>query len=441
MGPETRPTTGPMSVLVRESHQLPSLWRRPSDVRNDVAPGYHPSRRKFLAHGEGDSRWRGGLANQEHAAVTRVALWCVGLDRYLPAGRREHLVDFLGREPCEPGLPEGRDHQPAQTMSKALHASAVLRGHRGRRGKPTAGRGERTEVGQDTFGRRAREVAQEAFDEEQRRAGLVVSDAPEGSDEAVAVEVDRHERDAVGRRADGGEASAFVGLCGGMVNLEPDHSRSRESQGATVVAGAKNDDLADTALESREARTIEERRAARHPLPPLRAPLPQRTPSQRVVEAKLRVCVAGRELGTVEFRPCERHKPRCRRRLARSHEHASSQNRELPPSSVETGFVESNRHRSSDRVPVVAYGLSLNGRSTVLCGSLLPEHLEELPLGHSWDQSTSATSTLPTMSLLTVCAIGRSGGRGMKTASSSTSASLPICARRSDRVTTRACSR
>jgi hypothetical protein len=28
---------------------------------------------------------------------------------------------------------------------------------------------------------------------------------------------------------------------------------------------------------------------------------------------------------------------------------------------------------------LVAYGLSLNGRSTVLCGSLLPEHLDELP--------------------------------------------------------------
>jgi hypothetical protein len=28
---------------------------------------------------------------------------------------------------------------------------------------------------------------------------------------------------------------------------------------------------------------------------------------------------------------------------------------------------------------LVAYGLSLNGRSTVLCGSLLPEHLEGLP--------------------------------------------------------------
>jgi hypothetical protein len=28
---------------------------------------------------------------------------------------------------------------------------------------------------------------------------------------------------------------------------------------------------------------------------------------------------------------------------------------------------------------MVAYGLSLNGRSAVLCGSLLPEHLEELP--------------------------------------------------------------
>jgi chloramphenicol 3-O-phosphotransferase len=28
---------------------------------------------------------------------------------------------------------------------------------------------------------------------------------------------------------------------------------------------------------------------------------------------------------------------------------------------------------------LIAYGLSLNGRSTVLCGSLLPEHLEGLP--------------------------------------------------------------
>jgi hypothetical protein len=28
---------------------------------------------------------------------------------------------------------------------------------------------------------------------------------------------------------------------------------------------------------------------------------------------------------------------------------------------------------------LVAYGLSLNGRSTVLCGSLLPENLEETP--------------------------------------------------------------
>jgi hypothetical protein len=72
--------------------------------------------------------------------VTLMVLWCVGLDRYLPAGLREHFVDFLCRESGEPGLPEGRDHQPAPTMSEALHASAVLRGNRERRGKPTAGR-------------------------------------------------------------------------------------------------------------------------------------------------------------------------------------------------------------------------------------------------------------------------------------------------------------
>jgi hypothetical protein len=123
---------------------------------------------------------------------------------------------------------------------------------------------------------------------------LVVADAPEGSDDVVAVEVDRHERDAVGPRAKSGETGAFVGLCGRMVNLEPGHSVCRESQGAAVVAGAEDDDLADTSLESREARTIEERGAARHPLPPLHAPPPQRAPPQRMVEAKLRVCVTGR---------------------------------------------------------------------------------------------------------------------------------------------------
>jgi len=223
-----------------------------------------------------------------------MTLWRVGLDGYLPAGPREHFVDLLCRESGEPGLSEGRDHQPAQTMSEALHASAVLRGNGERRGKPTGGRGERTEVGQEAFGRCAREVAEKAFDEEQSRAGSVVADTPEGSDDVVAVEVDRHERDAVGRRAESGEAGALVRLCGGMVDLEPGDSGSRESQGAAVVACAEDDDLADTALEGREARTIEERGAARHPLPPLRAPPPQRTPAQRVVEAKLRVCVAGR---------------------------------------------------------------------------------------------------------------------------------------------------
>ena len=55
--------------------------------------------------------------------MTLMALWCVGLDRYLPAGLREHFVDFLCRESGEPGLSEGRDHQPAQTMSEALHAT------------------------------------------------------------------------------------------------------------------------------------------------------------------------------------------------------------------------------------------------------------------------------------------------------------------------------
>jgi NAD-dependent dihydropyrimidine dehydrogenase PreA subunit len=79
---------------------------------------------------------------------------------------------------------------------------------------------------------------------------------------------------------------------------------SEVESGSGVTAGAEHDDLADTALESREGRTIEERGAARHPLPPLRAPSPERTPSQRLVEAKFRPCVAGRYLGTVEFRPC-----------------------------------------------------------------------------------------------------------------------------------------
>ena len=99
--------------------------------------------------------------------MTLMALWRVGLDGYLPARLREHFVDLLCRESGEPGLSEGRDQQPAQTMSEAFHASAVLRGNGERRGKPAGGSGERTEVGQDAFGRCAREVAEEAFDEEQ----------------------------------------------------------------------------------------------------------------------------------------------------------------------------------------------------------------------------------------------------------------------------------
>ena len=88
----------------------------------------------------------------------------------------------------------------------------------------------------------------------------------------------------------------------------------------------------------------------------------------------------------------------------------------------------------------LTHAIALNGRATVLCGSLLPDSWNVYRPGGWSARSTSATLTAPMRSWLSGCALAQPGATGRRRRLSSTSASPPGCGLRCNRPSTPACS-